>query len=558
MLFNSADFAVFFAVVYGLYLAFQKLPGGFRFQNTLLLVAGYVFYGWWDVRFLYLIAFSSVVDFNIGLLLGSGRVPVRQRVISSTFLIAAAIVCLCPNWSAFAREISLWPRRFDVDWRALRAGPTRLGSFTVFGTVAAVAVANACYASLARLEEARRRRLLLFLTVFVNLAFLGVFKYFNFFVDSAEASLRAIGWSAHPWHLSVVLPVGISFYTFQSLSYTIDASRGLVRPAEKFREFALYVAFFPPMVAGPIERGAHLLPQLLKPRVILPGEVQAGLWLILWGLFKKLVIADNLATAITQDVFGKGYADYVGLDLALGVVAFSFQIYCDFSGYTDIARGVGKLMGFDIMLNFRLPYFAINPSDFWRRWHISLSSWLRDYLYIPLGGNRGGAIATYRNLFLTMLLGGLWHGAAWNYVLWGAFHGLILMIYRFAERHPDDARDPWGNRRRIPIVVGKLALMFVLTQIGWTLFACHSVAQIGHVFTHVGLAVSGKTAFFASDLIWFVAPLLAMQLAQYLSRDLLIPLRLPLPLRAGLIGIVLVWTIIWASRTPTEFIYFQF
>lgn len=555
MLFNSADFAVFFAVVYGLYLAFHKVPRGFRFQNTLLLVAGYVFYGWWDVRFLYLIAFSTVVDFNIGLMLGTGRVPVRQRVISSAFLVSAAAICLCVNWSAVS--VSLWPMRFGVDWPKLAHAPSTLGIYTLIGTIVAVAIGNLAYPKISALDEPRRRKLLLFLTVFVNLTFLGVFKYFNFFIDSAEAALAAIGWKTEPWHLSVALPVGISFYTFQSLSYTIDAARGLVKPAEKFRDFALFVAFFPPMVAGPIERGAHLLPQLLKPRVLLPGEIQAGLWLIAWGFFKKMVIADNLSTNITQGVFGKDYADFAGLDLLLGILAFSVQIYCDFSGYTDIARGVGKLMGFDIMLNFRLPYFALNPSDFWRRWHISLSSWLRDYLYIPLGGNRGSAFATYRNLFLTMLLGGLWHGASWNFVLWGAFHGLILILYRLVERR-DDSRDPWGDRRRIPIVVGKLVLMYALTQVGWTLFACHSLAQIRYVFSNVGFTGSGKTPLFVSDLIFFVTPLLAMQLAQYVSRDLLIALRLPLPLRAGLIGLIVVWTIIFASRAPTEFIYFQF
>ncbi|HQY89189.1 MAG TPA: MBOAT family O-acyltransferase, partial [Tepidisphaeraceae bacterium] len=405
--------------------------------------------------------------------------------------------------------------------------------------------------------------LMLFVTVFVNLAFLGFFKYFNFFIESAETALRAMGYDEKMFHLSVVLPVGISFYTFQSLSYTIDVSRGLVKPAQKLWDFALFVAFFPPMVAGPIERGAHLFPQLLKPRVLRADQLQAGVWLIVWGLYKKMVIADNLSI-ITADIFGaETYANYHGLALVLGILCFSFVIYCDFSGYTDIARGVAKLMGFDIMINFRLPYFAVNPSDFWRRWHISLSSWLRDYLYIPLGGNRKGPARTYLNLFLTMLLGGLWHGASWNFVLWGAFHGVILILYRLFERHPDD-RDPWGDRSRIPIVLGKIAIMFVLTQIGWTLFACKSLAQIGYVATNLfatapkGSSPAIATGRIVDDLIFFVSPLLVMQLAQYVSRDLLVAMRLPLLGRAGLLTALIVWIAIFGQRAATEFIYFQF
>jgi D-alanyl-lipoteichoic acid acyltransferase DltB (MBOAT superfamily) len=412
------------------------------------------------------------------------------------------------------------------------------------------------------MEEPSRKKLMLFVTVFVNLAFLGFFKYFNFFIDSAESALRAMGYDEKMFHLSVVLPVGISFYTFQSLSYTIDVSRGLVKPAQKFWDFALFVAFFPPMVAGPIERGAHLFPQLLKRRELLPAQLQAGVWLIVWGLFKKMVIADNLSI-ITSQIFGLDtYTQYRGIDLILGVLCFTFVIYCDFSGYTDIARGVGKLMGFELLINFRLPYFAVNPSDFWRRWHISLSSWLRDYLYIPLGGNRLGPARTQFNLFLTMLLGGLWHGASWNFVLWGAFHGVILIIYRIFERHPDD-RDPWSNPSRYPIVLGKMAIMFGLTMFGWMLFASRSLAQIGYLCTNVfggssTDAATIETARIVSDLIFFVSPLLVMQLAQYVSRDLLVAMRMPLIGRAGLIAALVVWTAIFGNRAATEFIYFQF
>ncbi len=561
MLFNSLDFARFFAIVYSLYLVFQRMPGGVRLQNTMLLVAGYVFYGNWDVRFLYLIAFSTVVDFNIGLMLGQGFVPRIQRAISSAFLIAMAFACLCVNWPAI--DLSFLPPRLAIDWSKLSLDHGWVGWSTLIGTAVLVAIANLAHEPVTRLDEPARKKFMLFITVLVNLSFLGFFKYFNFFIDSAESALHAMGYDAKMFHLGVVLPVGISFYTFQSLSYTIDVSRRLVKPAQRFWDFALFVAFFPPMVAGPIERGAHLFPQLLKPRVLRADQTQAGVFLIVWGLFKKMVIADNLSI-ITGDVFGATtYTNYHGLELLLGIICFTFVIYCDFSGYTDIARGVGKLMGFDIMLNFKLPYFAVNPSDFWQRWHISLSSWLRDYLYIPLGGNRKGPVRTYINLFLTMLLGGLWHGASWNFVLWGAFHGTILILYRLFEKHPDD-RDPWGEPARIPIVIGKMALMFCLTMVGWTLFASRSLTQIGFVGTHLlGAAVPGAepqfdSARMMSDLVFFVSPLLVMQIAQYVSRDLLVALRLPLVLRGGLIAALIVATAIFGNRASTEFIYFQF
>ena len=251
-------------------------------------------------------------------------------------------------------------------------------------------------------------------SVAVNLCFLGFFKYFNFFVDSASALLTSVGLPAFARHMHVILPVGISFYTFQSISYIVDVYRGEVEPARDPIDFALFVAFFPHMVAGPIMHSRDLLPQMQGARHTTGRQVAEGLWLMLWGFFKKLVVGDNLAPLVDA-VYGAPTAS--AGSVLLGTYAFAYQIYCDFSGYTDIARGTAKLMGFELMLNFNLPYLSVNPSDFWRRWHISLSTWLRDYLYIPLGGNRHGALSTYRNLVLTMLLGGLWHGAAWNFAL---------------------------------------------------------------------------------------------------------------------------------------------
>ncbi|HET9315760.1 MAG TPA: MBOAT family protein, partial [Vicinamibacteria bacterium] len=310
-------------------------------------------------------------------------------------------------------------------------------------------------------------------SVAVNLCFLGFFKYFNFFVDSADALLQWVGLAGFERHLDVVLPVGISFYTFQSISYIVDVYRGEVKPARNPLDFALFVAFFPHMVAGPIMHSRDLLPQMQQPRHPTWAQARSGLWLMLWGFFKKMVIADNLAGIVGMAYDRPDPAAVSGAAILVATYAFAYQIYCDFSGYTDIARGAARLMGFELMVNFRQPYLALNPPDFWRRWHISLSSWLRDYLYIPLGGSRGGTLLTYRNLMLTMLLGGLWHGAAWNFVLWGAFHGLLLVAHRLLV----DEWRLWAFEGRLARAVARVA-MFHLVCYGWLLFRASSFHQI--------------------------------------------------------------------------------
>jgi alginate O-acetyltransferase complex protein AlgI len=343
--FNSLVFALFLPVVLG---AFWFGPR--RWRTGVLLLASYVFYGWWDFRFLGLILISTIVDYVVGL------------------------------------------RLFDS-------------------------------------SSERRRKSWLFLSIAVNLGILGSFKYLGFFVESAASLLAEIGVDTGQTLLSLVLPVGISFYTFQTLSYSIDIYRRELEPERNLARFALFVAFFPQLVAGPIERAKRLLPQL-KDFPNRPQEVNwsGALALILRGLFRKVVIADGVAP-IVNEVFSKPEA-YVGLTVAVGILAFSIQIYGDFAGYTDIARGVAKLFGVDLMVNFRSPYSARGFSDFWRRWHISLSTWLRDYLYIPLGGSHRGRLRTYINLMATMLLGGLWHGAGWGFLLWGLLHGAYLVIER--------------------------------------------------------------------------------------------------------------------------------
>jgi alginate O-acetyltransferase complex protein AlgI len=345
MVFNSITFLVFLVVVLLLY---YRL--GHRGQNLMLLLASYVFYGWWDYRFLALLVFTTLFDY------------------------------CCALW-------------IENETRA------------------------------------KRRRLLLASSMTVNLGVLCIFKYFDFFAQSLQNAFVPFGITLSFPMLHVVLPLGISFYTFLSMSYTIDVYRRELKPTRNPIDFMLYVAFFPHLVAGPIVRASVLLPQCQKSRRIIPEEVANGIWLILMGYVKKVVIADRLAQVVNWG-FSQRAPAFADANSWLVLYAFAFQIYGDFSGYSDIARGLAKLMGFELTENFRAPYLVTNPSDFWRNWHISLSTWLRDYLYVPLGGNREGRLKTYRNLMTTMLLGGLWHGAGVAYVFWGLYHGALLACQR--------------------------------------------------------------------------------------------------------------------------------
>ncbi len=330
----------------------------------------------------------------------------------------------------------------------------------------------------AETDAARKKRFLAF-SMLINLGILGVFKYFNFFAEGFAQVLGTFGLHADLPTLHVLLPVGISFYTFLSMSYTIDVYRGELRATRNPLEFMLYVSFFPHLVAGPIVRASYLLPQCQQPRVIRRDEVLNGIWLCLLGYVKKMVIADRLA-ALVEWGFASGQPPFADPNAWLIVYAFAFQIYGDFAGYTDIARGLSKIMGFELVTNFRAPYLVTNPAAFWRHWHISLSVWLRDYLYIPLGGNRGSALRTYRNLLLTMLLGGLWHGAGLAYVAWGLYHGLLLIAHRLwqtlasggGKRGKPDESSP-ARPRRIGAWLGHAALVVVffhVTCLGWLLF----------------------------------------------------------------------------------------
>jgi D-alanyl-lipoteichoic acid acyltransferase DltB (MBOAT superfamily) len=355
--------------------------------------------------------------------------------------------------------------------------------------------------------------------------------------------------------LEIILPIGISFYTFQAMGYTIDIFRGKLHPTRSLVDFALFVSFFPQLVAGPIERAKNLLPQIGKPRSLKAEQIDAGITLIIWGFFKKMVIADNLGL-ISNQIFN-GYTQYEGIDLLIGMFAFTVQIYCDFSAYSDIARGLCKLMGFEIMLNFKLPYFSRNPRDFWSRWHISLSTWLRDYLYIPMGGNRNGRLNTYRNLNITMLLGGLWHGAAWNYVIWGAYHGMLMTVYRLLGKDKEDANTA-VSRGSYRTIIPSMIIMFILTIIGWTIFRSTSLEQICYMFRNLGFSLSENSQIFGYDLLFFSAPLIIVQFLQYISKDLLILNKPRLWFRIPIYSFLLTWIVIFGVRESMQFIYFKF
>ena len=388
MIFNSAEYALFLPLVLLLYWKLRH-----KHQNLLLLAASYLFYGWWDYRFLGLLAFTTLVDYWVGLALGRSQDP-----------------------------------------------------------------------------ESRKR--LLLTSVAVNLAVLGSFKYFDFFVDSAASALSQVGLNPNLPLLQIILPVGISFYTFQSMSYAFDVYRQRIEPTSNLVDFAVYVAYFPQLVAGPIERAQALLPQITRARPRPTSDkVASGLVLILLGLFKKVAIADVMAPIVEASFSGTGTNSSVAL--LMGLYAFALQIYGDFSGYTDIARGTSRLMGIELMENFSQPYLSRNITAFWRTWHISLSTWLYDYLYIPLGGNRQGRWMTYRNLMLVMLLGGLWHGAAWTFVIWGGLHGLYLAVHKAYG-----ASVPRGDQGRFELrhILPALAT-FHLVCFAWIFFRAESLAS---------------------------------------------------------------------------------
>lgn len=395
MLFTSIDFAVFLPVVFLLY--WFVIRRNIRLQNLLILIASYIFYGWWDWRFLTLILFSTLVDFLVG-----------QRLKNA--------------------------------------------------------------------QNTYRRKLFLWISIFTNLGFLGFFKYYNFFLENFASAFTFFGGQLRADALQIVLPVGISFYTFQTLSYTIDVYRRKIDPSDDFIGFAAYVSFFPQLVAGPIERATHLLPQFYTKRTFNYTKAADGMRQILWGLFKKVVIADNCAHYV--DIIFSQSDGYSGSTLILGAVLFAFQIYGDFSGYSDIAIGTARLFGFDLMRNFAYPYFSRDIAEFWRRWHISLSTWFRDYLYIPLGGSRGPKSMQVRNIFIIFVVSGFWHGANWTFIVWGALNALYflpLLLAGINRRHTDIV----AEYRSLPTLceAWQMVFTFALSTFAWIFFRAENISH---------------------------------------------------------------------------------
>jgi alginate O-acetyltransferase complex protein AlgI len=465
---------------------------------------------------------------------------------------------LYPNLRGRARKLFL----LAASWLFYASWSAPLLLLLIASTALDFSLARA----LGRTDDPRRRRLLVLASIVGNLGALAFFKYHNFFAESAAAGLELLGMTVSAPTLAIVLPVGISFYTFQTMSYTIDVYRRQLEPSASPLDFALYVAFFPQLVAGPIERAGHLLPQLADPDARRPDH--SGWALIAIGAFKKVVIADNLAP-IVEAVYAAPEHAYAPA-LWFATYAFAFQIYCDFSGYSDIAVGVARLMGIDLVQNFRAPYASAGPGEFWRRWHISLSSWLRDYLYIPLGGNRRGPLRARANLLLTMLLGGLWHGAAWNYVLWGAWHGLLLVLFR--GRHWDALRLTHVRALRPVIAALRWFIFFHLVCLGWALFRAESLADCGVILGkllsvpdwHIGawlveVRASGEGRVLG---LWALVMglLLLVQVASRTGSDTLAA-RLwlaPPGVRFVVIVALLYACVLMAPEAPPPFIYFQF
>ena len=526
MLFNTIIFAYFFVLFWSMYWASTRY---LWLQNLIVLVGSYVFYGWWDPRFLILIMVSTTTDYICALGARGRNIHVVAVTKSVLFLLGGSALVLSMDYHQY-RWISLWVALYVV---------LGIGFFIV----------------LRYIKTDARPVVFVTTSVVVNLSILGVFKYFNFFSDSLTSAFQAVGWSVDPITLSIVLPVGISFYTFQTMSYSLDSFRKKVEPVEELVPVAAYVAFFPQLVAGPIERAAHLLPQFLKRRTVSFEMVSSACWLFLWGLYKKVVVADNLAP-IADRIF-EDPAAYSRGELAVGLIAFTFQIYCDFSGYSDMARSLARALGFDVMVNFRLPYFSRTPAEFWKRWHISLSSWLRDYLYIPLGGSRNGMGKTYRNLSITMLLGGLWHGAQWHFVAWGAYQGLLLVGYRISglEKFVRSARRRTLTKLAQDVVLW--AAMFFAVTIGWLLFRAESMEQVGVYL--VGLVTNrGASAGSFGGLAFYLAPLLILETLQRVFGKEDRYDSGPLLLRFSVRLFVIYSLMFLASSGGKQFIYFDF
>ena len=480
MLFNSIDFAIFLPIVFILYWSVSK--NDLKYQNLIIVAASYLFYGWWDWRFLSLILFSSIVDYFIGIRLQNEK-------------------------------------------------------------------------------NTGNRKVLLWISILVNLGFLGFFKYYNFFLDNFVTAFSFFGSSLQVNSLNIILPVGISFYTFQTLSYTIDIYRKELKPTKSFISFLAFVSFFPQLVAGPIERASNLLPQFYTKRIFNVIKAKDGLRQILWGLFKKIVIADSCA--VYANMIFNNSEDYSGSTLLLGAFFFSFQIYGDFSGYSDIAIGTSRLFGFDLKKNFAFPYFSRDIGEFWRRWHISLSSWFRDYLFIPIGGSRVGPFKLVRNIFIIFIVSGFWHGANWTFIVWGALNALYilpLVLFKFGKNNKHSATVAEGKYLPSFIELLQMLLTFSLTVLAWVFFRAEN---IGHAFSFLNEIFS--QSFFSSPEILPKKPIILVALfilVEWIGREgeyglQFIRKKFSQPFRYAIYYLLII-LIYWFAEDEQPFIYFQF
>ncbi|MBK7036399.1 MAG: MBOAT family protein [Bacteroidetes bacterium] len=478
MLFNSLGFALFLPIVFILYwfVANRNL----KFQNVLLLASSYFFYACWDWRFLFLLLFSTLLDYLSGL-------------------------------------------------------------------------------KIEKAKNKNHKKFWFYLSIIINLGFLGFFKYFNFFAESFGELLSQFGLQVNPWTLKVILPVGISFYTFHGLSYVIDIYKGRIKAERSFLIYGVFVSFFPLLVAGPIERATHLLPQIQKKRTFDHDHAVDGLRQILWGLFKKIVIADQCAI-YANEVFNNSEM-YSGSALLLGAVFFAFQIYCDFSGYSDIAIGTAKLFGIDLLRNFAYPYFSRDIAEFWRRWHISLSTWFRDYLYIPLGGSKGNVVTKVRNTFIIFIISGFWHGANWTFIAWGALNAIYFIPLLLLDKNRNNL-DIIAAGKYLPGIKDffKMILTFMLVVLAWIFFRAD---DLPHAFQYISTIFSNslfKDPLLIPTTVKVFVPIFLI--VEWLGREHQFGISNMRNIRPGVIRwsiyLIILAVIYVYSGNSQEFIYFQF
>ncbi len=477
MLFNSIDFLIFLFIVYFLYwFVFAKKLAA---QNIFLLTASYVFYAWWNWHFLFLLIFSTLIDYFFGILI----------------------------------------------------------------------------------YQTQRKKLFLWLSIVNNFGILIFFKYYNFFAESVQSFLSDIGWHVDPVLLNIALPVGISFYTFHGMSYVIDIYRGKITPTRNFINYAVFVCFFPLLVAGPIERAWHLLPQVEKPRKFDYRQSTLGLRLMLWGFFKKIVIADSLSVLVSKAF--NNYHHASGVTLIMGAVYFAVQIYCDFSGYTDIARGTAKLLGIELLINFKFPYFSRDIAEFWRRWHISLSSWFRDYLYIPLGGSKNGKLLAVRNTFIIFLVSGFWHGANWTFIFWGLLHAVYFLPLLLLKRNRVNT-GPINPGSALPSLkyLSQVLITFSLVCLAWIFFRA---ATITDAFLYIKSIATNpffkgtRSQFFKPYLILLILMLFTVE---WITRNAEVEYFFDRfknnTLRYSVYFLIVIFIFLFGSFGQHSFIYFQF